>query len=133
VSLRFEIKGKPVAWKRSRVNGKRHFTDPQVAAYKRRIILEAKMAGAVVLEGPVRMEIIASWKCPKSFHRKRLQYDGGWKDPRPDVDNVAKLLLDAMNGVCYVDDGQVADLRVRTLWARQGECGRVVVEVSSMS
>ena len=31
---------------------------------------------------------------------------------KPDVDNCAKAILDALNGVCYLDDRQVVDLRV---------------------
>jgi len=31
---------------------------------------------------------------------------------KPDVDNVAKIVLDAMNGVCYADDKQVIDLHI---------------------
>ena len=30
-----------------------------------------------------------------------------------DVDNIPKLILDAMNGLVYVDDGQVTDLVCR--------------------
>lgn len=30
-----------------------------------------------------------------------------------DVDNIPKLILDAMNGLVYVDDGQVTDLMCR--------------------
>lgn len=31
---------------------------------------------------------------------------------KPDVDNVAKLVLDALNGVAYVDDKQIVELNV---------------------
>ena len=32
---------------------------------------------------------------------------------KPDVDNIAKVVLDALNGLVYTDDKQVTDLRVR--------------------
>lgn len=34
---------------------------------------------------------------------------------RGDVDNYAKTVLDTLNGVAYVDDKQIVDLRVRKL------------------
>lgn len=33
--------------------------------------------------------------------------------PRGDVDNLAKSILDALNGIAYRDDSQVLELRVR--------------------
>lgn len=35
------------------------------------------------------------------------------KATKPDVDNLAKGVLDTLNGLLYVDDGQVADLTIR--------------------
>ena len=49
--------------------------------------------------------------------------------PKPDVDNYAKAVLDAMNGVVLVDDSLVYKLRVEKLWAAEAEPGRVVVVI----
>lgn len=40
----------------------------------------------------------------------RLEYTG--EPPQMDIDNIAKALLDAITGVAYVDDSQVARLLV---------------------
>ena len=32
---------------------------------------------------------------------------------KPDTDNIAKSILDSLNGIAYLDDKQVVDLRVR--------------------
>jgi Holliday junction resolvase RusA-like endonuclease len=37
-----------------------------------------------------------------------------------DVDNAAKAILDAMNGIVYVDDSQVCDLTVKKRYASEG-------------
>jgi Holliday junction resolvase RusA-like endonuclease len=37
---------------------------------------------------------------------------------RPDADNLAKLVKDAMNGVFYLDDAQVVRLRVKKEYSR---------------
>jgi Holliday junction resolvase RusA-like endonuclease len=45
---------------------------------------------------------------------KREQARAGLLLPagRPDVDNLAKLAMDALNGVFWIDDAQIADLTV---------------------
>ena len=48
--------------------------------------------------------------------------------PKPDVDNLAKSVLDALNGVAWVDDSQVEELLVTKVW---GEGSRCVIEVAS--
>ncbi len=35
---------------------------------------------------------------------------------KPDCDNVAKVILDALNGVAYKDDAEVTEIRVRKQW-----------------
>jgi Holliday junction resolvase RusA-like endonuclease len=41
---------------------------------------------------------------------------------RTDVDNLAKFVLDSLNGVLYVDDKQVAFLSVFKLYDNDGHC-----------
>lgn len=41
---------------------------------------------------------------------------------RPDVDNLAKFILDSGNGLLYEDDCQILDLRVRKCLDDDGEC-----------
>jgi Holliday junction resolvase RusA-like endonuclease len=36
---------------------------------------------------------------------------------KPDIDNIAKTYLDAMNGVIFKDDTQVIDLHVKKLYS----------------
>ncbi|WP_332834903.1 RusA family crossover junction endodeoxyribonuclease [Clostridium perfringens] len=31
---------------------------------------------------------------------------------KPDVDNIAKIILDSLNGVAYKDDSQIVDIRI---------------------
>lgn len=41
-------------------------------------------------------------------------------DKRPDVDNYAKGVSDALNGIIFSDDGQIATLEVRKQYAEHG-------------
>lgn len=59
---------------------------------------------------PVRVDITCSRPLPKSRPRK---VDSEPDIVKPDVDNVAKLVLDALNGLAWKDDAQVMSLRVR--------------------
>ena len=49
---------------------------------------------------------------------------------KPDVDNIAKLVLDALNGVAWVDDTQVTDLQVIKEDRERGLTERTFIFVS---
>lgn len=81
--------------------------------------------------GPLSLLIEAVFPCPTSDYRKR--------EPTPrrracgsrnDADNIAKAVMDAGNGVLWLDDGQIAALRVEKWIGAQGEAPyvRLVVE-----
>ena len=58
------------------------------------------------LTGPVSIRMIFWFDRPKG-HSKARRTKGEPKISRPDIDNLVKLGLDALNGVAYNDDGQV--------------------------
>lgn len=59
---------------------------------------------------------------PLSWSRKRRSdVFGAFCSKKPDTDNVAKAILDAMNGVVYEDDAQVAGLIVQKFYAEKDE------------
>ena len=54
----------------------------------------------------------------KSWSKKdrQLAIDGKIPPKKPDVDNVVKIVLDALNRVVYLDDTQVTHCNVRKMW-----------------
>jgi Holliday junction resolvase RusA-like endonuclease len=52
--------------------------------------------------------------------------------PRPDCDNIAKGVLDAMHDVVYDDDTVVARLAVGKYWGHPGEPGRIQVVIENI-
>lgn len=67
---------------------------------------------------------------PKSFPKKRRQRCIEGKErptKKPDLDNVAKIILDSLNGIAYRDDSQVTTLRIRRIWTADAE--RVVLGI----
>ena len=68
------------------------------------------------------VRIQAFYEPPKSVSKKkRAEMLGGKILPakKPDIDNVAKAVLDALNGVAYRDDTQVIELHVRKSYSEK--------------
>jgi Holliday junction resolvase RusA-like endonuclease len=85
-------------------------SDP-VHAYKQAIRLAYVNAGGEVLEGPVEIRIACWFERPKG-HSKKRRKQAEPKTTKPDLDNLAKAILDALNEIAYNDDGQVCRLTV---------------------
>ena len=49
---------------------------------------------------------------------------------KPDLDNAAKLVMDALEGYAYPRDVTIADLRTRKLWGSPART-EVIVEVAA--
>ena len=67
------------------------------------------------LEGSIRARIIAYYKVPKSYTKKRVQaIREGLEQPqkKPDADNIAKIILDSLNKIAYEDDSQIVELTI---------------------
>lgn len=128
--IAFEIPAESVPFARAGSNGSRRFTPAPQAAFMRAVGLYASraMAGAAPLTGPVKVCIRATYEWPTSWSAKR-RAGARWKDTKPDADNAAKLLCDAMNKIVYADDAQISSLTVQKVY---GEAARVVVSVQSL-
>lgn len=72
------------------------------------------------LTGEIEAEIKAYYAIPKSMTKKNRQLiEEGKLHPtkKPDLDNVAKIILDALNGIAYKDDSQVVRLHIEKEYA----------------
>lgn len=70
--------------------------------------------------GDLNVQIIACFSMPKSWSKKKKQEALlGHCRKKPDADNIAKAILDALNGLAYVDDAQVVELSVVKYWANE--------------
>ena len=78
--------------------------------------------GKKPFEGAVELVIQFTFKKPKS-NKKNLHTQ------RPDLDNCAKLVSDAINGIAFVDDSQVISLACTKGW---GETGKIVLVVDEV-
>lgn len=94
-----------------------------VHAYKQSVHHAAVAAGLPVFVGPVDVEIAAVFEMPKSWSKtKRETFACDYHTQKPDADNVAKAVLDALAAFWH-DDAQVAVLRVRKTWSVSWQAG----------
>lgn len=112
-----KAKGRP----RFRNTGKyvQTYTDEKTANYENLVKLSFINAGGtkIVEKGaPLGVKIDLFKSVPRSFSKKAtkqaLQGDFRWVS-KPDCDNAAKSILDALNSVAFDDDSQVVELFVR--------------------
>ena len=131
--MTFTIPGNPQAWERARYDGrsKRFFTASKSFSYKTLIAHCAKESGIRLLSGPVRVSINLYLKRPLKMPKASgLGVLRCWK--RPDVDNFSKNYLDALNGIAWVDDGQVHSLEVVKWYHEKAGAPRAEVEINAL-
>jgi Holliday junction resolvase RusA-like endonuclease len=117
VTLSIVIPGAPAAKGRPRMTRTGHaYTPAKTRQAERNIValFVQKYPDHAILEGPLEVEIIASFAIPKSASKATAREMRGQRilpTKRPDCDNIAKL-IDSLNGVCWRDDAQVVSLMV---------------------
>ena len=80
---------------------------------------------------PVSVRIDADYPMPKSWSkRQKDEARGTYCENKPDLDNVEKAVLDALNGVAWDDDKSVVVLIARKVWA---DTGGVEITITDMS
>jgi len=128
MTLQFTIPGPPVGKGRPRFSsagGKpRSYTPAVTREYEALIAARAAeaMHGHEPLQTPLTVFIYAHMSIPLSWSKakQKAALDGDIYPARPDVDNIAKTVLDGMNGVVYADDAQVTFLKVSKKYAPEG-------------
>jgi len=75
-------------------------------------------AGHGLFVGAVEVSIVAWFSMPSSWSKKkRREHEGRWHTQKPDADNIAKSVLDALKEH-WADDCQVCWLTVRKRWVQ---------------
>lgn len=118
-SVTFQVPGKPQGKARARTVYNKHlkhsvsYTPDNDLLYENLIkTLYMQAADGVRFEKgtPVTLRILARFEPPKSASKKRqLEMLEGLIPPlkKPDIDNIIKVVADALNGAAYHDDTQI--------------------------
>ena len=119
--VHFEIEITPVAKGRPRYAKRGNFvqtyTPKKTVDYEDVIRENAKLAmgSSEPLETPLNVLLMFGMPIPSSTPKKALEgyLNGSVRHiKKPDLDNLAKAVLDAMNGVVYLDDNQICRLTI---------------------
>jgi Holliday junction resolvase RusA-like endonuclease len=125
--LVIRVPGKPQAWERAgqlRRRGKPtiHYTPSSTRNYKTAIALVAAraMAGREPSKLPIYLGCTFCLEIPRSWSKREKAAaltEARLPTSRPDLDNFAKGVKDALTGIAYADDAQVVILQLRKVYA----------------
>ena len=124
MAITFTVPGNPVPQPRVRVSTRGGFARAYVPSkhpvheYRTQLALAARLAGLTPTGEPLDVVIDAVFERPRSHMLKSGVKATAPKLPRPDVDNVAKAVLDSLQDVMG-DDTMVARLVVEKSWGAE--------------
>lgn len=122
----FEIPGPVTGKGRPRINTYtcRAYTPNKTKEYeelaKQYFVL--KYPRHIPIEGRVKVSIIAYFKIPKGTNKKNeeLMLSGNISPTKkPDIDNIEKIVLDAMNSLAFKDDNQITKLEIEKVYSEE--------------
>lgn len=84
-----------------------------------------------LLSGPLSVSIELFFPRPKALQWKTREWVRTWHTTKPDAENVAKAILDALTHLAWLDDKQVCQLTVMKFVCGR-EAPRTVVRIQEM-
>lgn len=113
---KFTVAGNPVSKARARIGERGGWTPEEVTAAEDRVrwaFLE--QCKGVEVDHRARYRVMIAYVATDRMHR--------------DVDNLAKLTLDALNGHVWKDDWQIDELSVRRVFVTNKDLGKTEIEI----
>ncbi|MDF1546114.1 MAG: RusA family crossover junction endodeoxyribonuclease [bacterium] len=114
ISIR--VPGKPMGKQRHRMTKTGHtYTPKETVEYEKRVaslFVGAKNRPGLPFfpDSPVCLNLRAYFPIPKSWSKKKQERARSGEirpTTKPDIDNITKIVCDALNGVAFEDDSQV--------------------------
>lgn len=127
------IPGEPVAKGRPRVTKSGiTYTPHKTQGYENLVkMCYMEQGNKVKLEGRLQLAMLAYFQIPKSAPKKLQKLmDEQIERPikKPDIDNILKIVTDALNKLAYDDDSQIVSVRVEKFYSYEP---RVEVAISN--
>lgn len=131
----FFVKGEPKGKGRPRFTKRGHtYTDAKTKEYES-LVMASYLASANChkFTSPVRVVIMAHFKPPKKSKKVVGDMLNGHILPtkKPDVDNIAKIILDGLNRIAWDDDTQVVDLTIGKYYSEEPGVAVMVEEINA--
>ena len=115
----FSVPGNPVSKERPRVEGGRARTTEKTIAGEDRIRWSfLEQCKGIEVDSRSRFRVMLAFVATDHIGR--------------DIDNLAKLVLDALNGLVFKDDCQVDELSARRVFVADKTLGRTDVEIYTL-
>lgn len=135
----FTVPGKPQGKARARTTKTGHTYTPEKTVMYEKVVKQCFMESQprqTWFDGePLAVNIYARFSIPKSkTKREKLRMMQGYVMPtvKPDADNIAKIICDALNGVAYYDDTQICRLQVIKEYVREEIPPHVTVSIEAL-
>ena len=93
----------------------------------------AKYGGIQPSEQPLEIDIVFYMPIPKSYSKKQKAeiLSGRLKHTKkPDIDNLTKSVLDALNGLAYADDSKIIKVAAEKQYSEKPRTELSIKEVS---
>lgn len=136
----FKVPGKIQAKQRPRFANGRVYTPGQTVNYENLVKLcysdYSMLNKWSVSEGAIRAEIEVFMPIPKSDSKlvKTKKREGHIRPIiKPDLDNAAKSILDALNGIAYKDDSQVVEVEVKKFYSDEPSVYVKLIELEEIA
>lgn len=118
------IPGEPKGKGRPRMSTKtgRAFTPKDTIMYENLVKMCYQDQVGEMLEGEIRATIIAHYGIANSTSKKKreLMLQGEINPTKkPDLDNIAKVVLDSLNNIAYKDDSQITKLVIEKCYSNE--------------
>ena len=134
-SVYIEVPGEPFAKQRPRAARKGRFitiyTPRETKLYEPKVLTQYnRYYRGIKLQGDLSVEVEGVFPVPKSISNKKREEILSGNVPhikKPDCDNMAKVCLDALNGVAYDDDAQINRLIISK---KYGEDAKVRITIT---
>lgn len=128
------IDGEPMGKQRPRVTKFGTHTPEKTVNYETLVKELFVINKLTKLNGYIEANITAYFSIPKSTSKKKhqLMLDGILRPTKkPDLDNIAKIVLDALNKLAYDDDSQVIKLIIDKFYSDNPRVCLALKEVNS--
>lgn len=154
-SFSFNVVGIPLAWPRAEVTaniirvggrlkavGKIYVPETDdIKKFKHDVAFEGRKAFNAAsevwedkppLETPVAVNMLFVFPATKAMSKKKKGSPREWMANKPDLDNLEKAILDALNKVVYNDDRQVCQVFKEKVYGAPSEAPMVRVEIEPL-
>lgn len=129
--MKFIVNGKPTGKGRPRLSRWGVYSPSKTVAYENLVKFSYLQAtDDKLVNCAIKIEIWAYFEPPKSISKKKYnELIGKAYTKKPDIDNIGKSILDALNGIAYEDDNQIAELVIHKIY---DEKARAVIDIKEI-